>query len=558
MSIDLMDLLSKSEPLVLFVCIALGYWLGNLHFGPIQLGAGGGVLLVGIVFGHFGFQADPMIGTVGFILFIYSVGYQAGPRFFSVFLTDGPKYVALALAVAVIGYGLAKALSIAVGLDPATAAGVLAGALTSTPTLIGAQTAVESGALVLGPGESAEQLLEQISVGYAITYVFGTVGLMMIIRFMPQWLRVDLPEEAARFARERGYDDKAPVSTTQRPIVRAYTVEHDEYVGRTLRDVSETLREDEIILRIKRDGELIEPEPDFVIALHDAFSLLATPERHRVLRERFDVRGDIIDDDLLADVVAVEEIILTNPELADKPIDTLGINDRFGCFLTSIRRSQIELPLGEGTTSQVGDILTVAGARQMLDSLIEELGVVEAKVQETDLVTFAAGISVGLLLGLITVKLGGLDVGLGTAGGLLLTGIAVGHLRSRNPTFGRVPPAARFILMELGLVLFLVGVGLRAGGGIVEALATAGPVIVLVGVVVTVTPVGLGYVLGRLGLKINPAVLLGALTGAMTSTPALSIVQDAAKSPVPALGYAGTYAFANILLTLAGAAMMLT
>ena len=112
--------------------------------------------------------------------------------------------------------------------------------------------------------------------------------------------------------------------------------------------------------------------------------------------------------------------------------------------------------------------------------------------------------------------------------------------------------------MELGLVLFLVGVGLRAGGGIVEALRTAGPIIVTIGVVVTVTPLGIGYLFGRLGLKVNPAVLLGALTGAMTSTPALSIVQEAARSPVPALGYAGTYAFANILLTLAGAAMMLT
>ena len=123
----------------------------------------------------------------------------------------------------------------------------------------------------------------------------------------------------------------------------------------------------------------------------------------------------------------------------------------------------VELPLADSTVTQIGDVLTVAGEQSMLDRLADDIGQIERKVQETDLVTFAAGIAIGLFVGLITIKLGGLNVGLGTAGGLLVSGIIVGSLRARNPGFGRVPPAARYVFMEFGLVLFLVGVGLRAG-----------------------------------------------------------------------------------------------
>ena len=141
--------------------------------------------------------------------------------------------------------------------------------------------------------------------------------------------------------------------------------------------------------------------------------------------------------------------------------------------------------------------------------------------------------------------------------GFLLIGILIGFLSSLSPTFGRVPAAARYILQELGLMMFMAGVGLGAGGGIVEALASSGLVIVLCGVVVTLIPVISGFAFGRYVLKLNPAILLGALTGAMTSTPALGIVNQAARSAVPALGYAGTYTFANVLLTFAGTVMMM-
>jgi putative transport protein len=173
------------------------------------------------------------------------------------------------------------------------------------------------------------------------------------------------------------------------------------------------------------------------------------------------------------------------------------------------------------------------------------------------MLTFALGISFGVLLGLLSVTVGGISLGLGSAGGLLASGLIVGLLRSVRPTFGRLAAAVRWFLMEFGLLLFMAGVGLRAGQDIIETFLSAGPTLIVAGVVVTTVPVLVGYLFGRKVLGIEPVLLFGAVTGAMTSGAALSIVTGAAKSDAPALGYTGTYAFANVLLTVAGSVILL-
>jgi putative transport protein len=219
-------------------------------------------------------------------------------------------------------------------------------------------------------------------------------------------------------------------------------------------------------------------------------------------------------------------------------------------------RASVRVPLHDSLKLARGDRLLVTGEKQRLEGLAQRLGYIEAEVEETDLLTLALGIVGGLVLGTLLVKLGDLSIGLGSAGGLLLMGILIGFLRSLHPTFGGVPPAARFILMQLGLMLFMANVGLRAGADIVSALVSVGPMLVLSGVVVTLGPLVVAYAVGRYAFAMNPALLLGSITGAMTSTPALSVVNEAAQSPLPALGYAGTYTFANVFLTFAGTLMV--
>ncbi len=230
----------------------------------------------------------------------------------------------------------------------------------------------------------------------------------------------------------------------------------------------------------------------------------------------------------------------------------LGVTESYGCFLTKAVRVQVSLPLEPSTKLQRGDVLSVTGPSGKVDGLGSRLGHIERSVAETDLLTLAIGIAAGIAIGTLSVTIAGVSVGLGTAGGLLVTGLVIGYLRSIRPTFGRIPTAARWVFMELGLQMFMAGVGISAGSGIVETLQSVGPSLVLCGIVVTVAPVVVGWLVGSLVLRMNPAVLLGAIAGAMTSGAALSTVNSVARSSVPALGYTGAYAFANVILTIAG------
>jgi putative transport protein len=265
---------------------------------------------------------------------------------------------------------------------------------------------------------------------------------------------------------------------------------------------------------------------------------------------------EVLDADLLSYQVTTREIVVTDAQVVGKTLRDLDLPSAYGCFATGLARASIDLPVDPALPLQKGDRLEVVGEKENLQRLAETVGFVEQDLKKTDLATFAFGMIVGTLLGLVTLRLGEVSIGLGTAGGLLVVGIMVGYLGSVMPTFGQVPAAARYVLMELGLMLFMAGVGLNAGGGVVAALASVGPLLILSGVLVTLLPPAMAYLVGRWLLRMNPALLLGAVTGAMTSTPAMNVVTEAARSDVPALGYAGTYTFANVLLTFAGALMV--
>ena len=557
MEIDLYDLFKQSPALVIFVAIGLGYLIGKVNIRGFELGPTGGVLLVGLLFGHFGFDEHPFLGTIGFILFIYSVGFQAGPRFFNVLLEDGPRYIALSVVVALTGFVVAKLLALTFDLDSGFTAGILAGAMTSTPTLVGAQNALDAGIAVLGPGLTAEDIRQHLSVGYAITYVFGTIGLILIVKFLPGVLRIDLVGASRQYAQDKGYSETEDTLITGLPVVRGYQIMDGEMVGKTRREIEATRDLEFGLVRLVRDGEVIEFGLDDEIKAGDKAAILARPERHAELRDMPDVKPGILDRELLDSFITTQDIVVSHESAVSRPLRELRITEDFGCFVTKIRRAQIDLPVDRDMTLMKADIVTVAGDSQAIERLAGRIGSIEKDIKETDLVTFAFGIVIGLLIGMISLKIGNINVGIGSAGGLLLSGIIFGYLRASYPTFGRVPPAARYIIMELGLMFFMVNVGINAGGGVVEALISVGPVLVLCGVVVLIIPVVVGYLFGAFVLKLNPALLLGSLTGAMTSTPALSALQDAAKSSMPALGYAGPYAFANVLLTLAGTLIML-
>ena len=556
MEMDLNKIFTENWVLLIFVIIAFGYLVAKIRIGGVALGSTAGVLIVGLFFGHFGFPSAPGAATFGFTIFIFSVGLQAGPSFFSVFMQDGPRCIALAVVVSLTGFFLATFLARVLNLDYGLSAGLLAGALTSTPTLAGAQDALSSGLANLPEGMDTATAASNVGVGYAITYLFGTIGLIVAIRFAPKMLGIDLPAEARKLAKERGLAPRKHAQTGATiPIIRAYRVRKDGQVaGKSIGALLADLKRGIKFLKIRRGKQILEPDAALVLQVDDVVSVLASIKDHAEEREW--VGQEVMDPALLGYQIDTREIIVTNSQFAGKPLDRTALVKQYGCLPVGIFRAGIEMPVADGFIINKGDRITLSGEQSAIQSLAGEAGYIEEEVEDTDLFTFSFGIIIGGIIGVLMIKVGKISIGIGSAGGLLLTGILIGYLRSLHPTFGRMPAASRWLLKEFGLLLFMASVGLGAGAGIVEALKSVGLTLFFAGVAVTLVPVFVAYVFGRVVLKMNPVLLLGAVTGAMTSTPALGAINDAAKSSVPALGYAGTYTFAYVFLTFAGTLMM--
>jgi putative transport protein len=557
MEIDVFELLKNNGMLLLFLVIGLGYLLGNLKIGQIAVGPTIGVLLAALVFGHYNFEIPTGVGSFGFALFIFSVGLQAGPGFFSALREDGPKYISLAVVVALTGFVISWIAAKLLQFEPGFGAGLLAGGLTSTPTLVGAQDAVNAGLAHIPAGMAAEVVLNNINVGYALTYLVGTIMVILVVSYAPKYMQLNLEAMAHTYAQEKGMlsNKRNRVTTADTlPLIRAYKVT-EAGSGKTMEQRAAELTVPAIALRVRRGNKLLEADPELVLEQGDVVSLIASLSVHQWAREKMGLE-EVLDTELLNYRINAHEIVVLDQRIVGKRLSELKLPKTHGCFASALTRAGVELPLTDEVLLLKGDRLHVVGEETRLRELGGILGYIEEEVEETDLVTFSFGICFGVLLGLVTLKIAGISIGLGTAGGLLLSGITIGYLSSLYPTFGRVPAPAQYLLKELGLMLLMASIGLNAGSGIIEGLTSVGPAIIICALFIATVPLIIGYLFGRQVLKLNPVLLLGSLTGAMTSTPALSIISQAAKSNVPAIGYAGSYTFANVLLTFGGTIMM--
>ena len=557
MDIDLYQILKTNDLILLFLVIGFGYLIGNMKLFSVPVGSAIGVLLVGLFFGHYGLTLSTEFGTFGFALFIFSVGLQAGPSFFTAFMEDGKKYIALAALVAAIGFTTAVTMSAIFDFAPGFNAGLMAGALTSTPTLAAAQDAVTSGSTG-ADAETQRQIIENIGVGYALTYLIGTMLVILVIRYAPRLLKMNLEAMARTYAMDKGLlvgKQGRHTTAATLPVVRAYKIMPDSYGKTILQRDAELTEVEGVVLKLRRNGELIDPDPKLELQEGDVLSIIASLRAHQWLQQNLEGE-EVLDADLLNYQVISQEIVVLNQNALGKQIKDLHLTSVYGCFATGLNRTGIQLPITDEVVLNKGDRIQVVGEESHLRELATLLGHIEQDIVETDLVTFSLGIALGAFIGLITLSIGGIGIGLGSAGGLLIVGLLVGYLSSINPVFGRVPGAARFLLQELGLMLLMASIGLNAGGGIVEGLLNVGLPMIVSAVLVSMLPIGIGYFVGRKFLKMNPALLLGSLTGAMTSTPALAVLTETSKSSVPAIGYAGTYTFANVFLTFAGTFLM--
>ena len=555
MNINVANLLSSNDVLLLFVVLSLGLCLGKLRLGSIQIGSSIGVLVMSLFLGqqHFSINTDAL--SLGFMLFIFCVGVEAGPNFFSIFFRDGKNYFMLALVMVVTALALALGLGRLFHWDIGLTAGLLAGSMTSTPVLVGAgdtlrQSVTDSSKLNL--------MQDHLSLGYALTYLVGLVSLILGARYLPRLQHQDLPTSAQQIARERGLD-----ADSQRkvflPVIRAYRVGQElvEWTGgKNLRELGIYRHTGCYIERIRRNGILANPDGDAVLQQGDDISLVGYPDAHARLDPSFRHGKEVFDRDLLDMRIVTEEIVVKNHNAVNKRLGKLRLTDH-GCFLNRVIRNQIEMPIDDEIILNKGDILQVSGEAKRVKSIADRIGFIAIHSQVTDLLAFCAFFIVGLMIGMITFQFSSFNVSIGNAAGLLFAGIMLGFLRANHPTFGYIPQGALTMVKEFGLMVFMAGVGLSAGSGINQGLGRDGFEMLACGLLVSLIPVVITYLVGAYLLRMNRAMLFGALMGARTCAPAMEIISDTARSSIPALGYAGTYAIANVLLTLAGTLIVL-
>lgn len=435
------------------------------------------------------------------------------------------------------------------GWDIGLTAGMLAGSMTSTPVLVGAGDTLRQ---TLGEPQLA-LMQDHLSLGYALTYLIGLVSLIVAARYLPRLQHQDLPTSAQQIARERGLD-----ADSQRkvylPVIRAYRVGAELVAwsgGKNLRELGIYRQTGCYIERIRRNGILASPDGDAVLQEGDEISLVGYPEAHARLDPSFRNGKEVFDRDLLDMRIVTEEIVVKNHNVVNRRLSQLNLTDH-GCFLNRVIRSQIEMPIDDSIILNKGDVLQVSGEARRVKSVADRIGFIAIHSQVTDLLAFCAFFIIGLMIGMVNFQFSSFNFAIGNAAGLLFAGILLGFLRANHPTFGYIPQGALTMVKEFGLMVFMAGVGLSAGSGLSHGLGSAGLQMLLCGLAVSLVPVIICYLFGAYLLRMNRALLFGAIMGARTCAPAMEIISDTARSNIPALGYAGTYAIANVLLTLAG------
>ncbi|WP_075988693.1 aspartate:alanine antiporter [Vibrio fluvialis] len=558
MNIDVVLLLDQNPILLIFVVLTIGLAFGKIRFGSLQLGNSIGVLITALIMGHLGFTFNAEALTIGFMLFIYCVGIEAGPNFFGIFFRDGKHYLVLSLVVLVTATVLTYISSHYFNLDFGLAAGMMAGALTSTPVLVGAQDALNSGLSSIPRNMDLSLVLENVSVGYAMAYLIGLISMIMFAKLLPKIQKQNLSDSAQQIAQERGLGGSSQ-RKVYLPIIRAYRVgpELINWVdGRNLRELGVYRQTGCYIERIRRNGILAHPDGDAILQEGDEIALVGFPDSHARLDPSFRNGKEVFDRNLLDLRISEEEIVVKSDSIAGKRLSDLNLSE-YGCFLNRVVRAQIEMPMDLDIVLAKGDVLQVSGEKSRVKGLADKIGFISIHSQMADLLAFCSFFILGILFGLVTMTFGQVSFSLGNAVGLLLSGITLGFLRANHPTFGYVPQGALNMVKDLGLMFFMVGIGLSAGGKMFEHLSEVGPQVIGLAFIVSVLPVVFAYLVGAHILKMNRALLFGAIIGARTCAPAMDIVNEYAKSTIPALGYAGTYAIANILMTLAGTILIL-
>jgi putative transport protein len=541
--------------LAIFIALAIGFWIGPKKIAGFNLGNVTATLLAAVVIGQLGIEIPGPIKSAFFMLFLFAVGYGVGPQFFAGLSKDGPKQLVFSVLVLVLCLLVPFACARIAGLDLGYAAGLYAGSQTTSAAIGVATDQISRLGL---SADQARGYTDAIPIAYAVTYIFGTIGSAIILATIgPKMIGVDLARACAEYEAEMGGvsgQDAGVFSAYRNVDVRAYRVPEGDLTGRPVRDLFPGLRI--FVERVHRGDAIIEADATTVLMAGD---IVAISGPRPMLVEQVDSVMAEVDDRTLLDIpVEQVDVFLRSKTYAGKTLRELADEGPArGIYLRKITRNLIEIPIFPQTEILRGDILTVQGSRMHVDALVNAIGHADRPAEATDLMVVSAGIFVGGLVGALSVRIGGIPLGLSTSGGALLAGLLLGYFRAIHPTLGSIPGPALWLLNTLGLNVFIAIVGINAAPGFVAGLQQVGVSLFIWGAVATSLPLLIAVLLGHHVFKFHPAILFGVCAGVRTTTAALGMIQETARSKVPALGYGLPYAVGQMLLTIFGMVIVL-
>lgn len=529
--------------------IGSGLYLGRFKIKGVSIGTTW-ILFVGIILSHFGFRSDPTVlafmKDFGLILFVFSIGLQVGPGFFSSFKKGGVKLNLLAIMLISLAVVVTVGLHFTTGLDLFTLTGVMSGAVTNTPGLGAAQQTLAS-----APNAPADSSV--MASAYAVTYPIGVLGVIFMLILFKSIFKIDLGKEKARL------DDAQNTGETARRM--HCQVSNPAVFGKTLSQVAANMGDDFVVSRLLHDGQISIPGPDTV--LHEGDKLLIVTDHKDVDTVRI-IFGEEVpmhqqDWQNMDSHMVSRRLSITKSSLTGKHLSQLGFRRNYNVTVTRVIRSGIELVGRPGLILQVGDSIQVVGTEENINLVAKIVGNKPETLTHPNLVPIFFGIAVGVIFGSIPISLPGIPqpIKLGLAGGPLLIAILLGYFGPKLKITTYTTVSANMMIREIGISFFMAAVGLDAGRTFVSSIAAGGYWWILYGALITLIPVAATIIISRLVFKLDFYEICGLVAGGTTDPAALSFAQSQYGTDYTSVNYATVYPLTMFLRVLVAQLLVL-
>lgn len=524
---------------LIFMVLFLGILMGKLKIMKVSLGISG-IVFVGILSGHLGYrvhaETQEFLRDFGLILFVYAIGMQVGPSFFSRLKQDGLLYNSLAIGTVLLGALVTYLLFVFTGSGMDNMIGMMAGAVTNTPSLGAAKAALKDIAI-----QAPDKIWNDPTNAYAITYPFGIIGIILVMIFAKHLFKIDVKNEITLFNEQ--IKKKHPA-----PEVKKCRLTNSAYFGKTLKDA---IGDNKVIVsRIKHSGSTVvqSPNSEYILKERDVLMLVGLPKD---LDEMINLLGYQSSDNFIEsqDFTLTKSFIVTRSEVINQTIGQLNFLGVFNSKVTRVYRTGLELLANDELVLHYGDKLRVVGAETDLVQIEKLVGNSERRLQEPQLLSIFLGIILGVFVGSIPFFLPGLSVPvkLGMAAGPLLVAILMSRFGGISSLHSYLQQSALLFMKDFGISLFFASIGIHAGETFYHTFITYnGWVWVLYGLIITITPILVMLIIARYVFRLNFMPLLGLIAGSYTDPAALDFSTNYYKSDLPLQAYATVYPLVTI------------